>query len=54
MEDFTANFTDEQMNSMNPATIEQEADKIERSFYKENLNFNSDDNAIENSRHKCR
>ena len=29
MEDFTANFTDEQMNSMNPAVIEQEADKIE-------------------------
>ena len=29
MEDFTANFTDEQMNSMNPAVIEQEAAKIE-------------------------
>jgi len=29
MEDFTANFTDEQMNSMSPAVIEQEADKIE-------------------------
>ena len=27
MEDFTANFTDEQMNSMNPATIEQERTK---------------------------
>jgi hypothetical protein len=29
MEDFTANFTDEQMNSMDPAVIEQEANKIE-------------------------
>ena len=29
MTDFTANFTDEQMNSMSPAVIEQEADKIE-------------------------
>ena len=35
MTDFTANFTDEQISSMNPNVIEQEADKIEDEIQQE-------------------
>ena len=35
MTDFTANFTDEQISSMNPDVIEQEADKIENEIQQE-------------------
>ena len=35
MTDFTANFTDEQISSMNPNVIEQEADKVENEIQQE-------------------
>ena len=42
MTDFTANFTDEQMNSMSPAVIEQEADKIEAEIQQQPMQGSQD------------